>query len=125
MLAAILGWISLRFLAREIGEGGGRVAFWFCSSLGSSAADCGGVGGDDHRSPTGIVLDVGADCRAGRRYNRMGKRVIGSASAWQWGWLSSLQIQCAIPNHLLRHIFRAFDACTDSTAKAGTRAGVR
>ena len=28
-LAAILSWVTLKFLAREIGEGGGRVAFWF------------------------------------------------------------------------------------------------
>jgi membrane-associated phospholipid phosphatase len=29
LLAAILSWVTVRFLAREIGEGGGRVAFWF------------------------------------------------------------------------------------------------
>jgi membrane-associated phospholipid phosphatase len=29
LLAAALGWITLRFVAREIGPGGGRVAFWF------------------------------------------------------------------------------------------------
>ena len=29
VLAAILNWVTLRFIAREIGEGGGRVAFWF------------------------------------------------------------------------------------------------
>jgi membrane-associated phospholipid phosphatase len=29
LLAAALSWVTLGFLAREIGQGGGRVAFWF------------------------------------------------------------------------------------------------
>jgi hypothetical protein len=29
LLAAILSWVTVRFIAREVGSGGGRVAFWF------------------------------------------------------------------------------------------------